>query len=192
MPLDAADLKENTPLDDALYNRHFKIVDILLPKTKSFNAGKYNKHYKRYPLHVAATTFLPDFAKMLLKEGAQVSVLDEDDNTPLHIALQCQHQLVAEVLAKHTSDEDVDQRNKQGQTPLFLTAKFGNAGKARNILIKKGARIDIPDNEGNTPFSIYFHQHGCLIKEDVSIFCKYILFLIFVMICDSKINVFAT
>lgn len=122
---------------------------------------------------MAATAPIPDLTKSLIEKGAAIKVFDEDDNTPLHIALQCEKRDIAEILAEATSSEDVNHRNKQGQTPLLLTTKLSaERVLLLKILIQKGAKIDIADNEGNTPFSIYFHQHQSLIVEDSSIFCK--------------------
>ena len=70
-----------------------------------------------YPLHVAAEFGQVDAARLLLEYGANVSLLDlENDSIALCWAAFFGRPEVAEVLL--SAGSDVNQRNKHGLTPL--------------------------------------------------------------------------
>jgi ankyrin repeat protein len=70
-----------------------------------------------YPLHVAAEFGQVDAARLLLEYGADVSLLDlENDSIALCWAAFFGRPEVAEVLL--SAGSDVNQRNKHGLTPL--------------------------------------------------------------------------
>lgn len=173
VPIDVLDSRGNTPLDDALFTRNFEAVEILLFESKKFHPAKYNNHYKNYPLHIAATCTKIELTENFLLNGAKIDILDEDDNTPLHIALQCNNLQVALFLTMRTNDSVFNKRNKKGQTPLLLVTRFPS--KIVQLMIDKGAKIDVPDNEGNTPFYNYCNENNAFIVTDVSILGKYLL-----------------
>lgn len=175
VPIDVLDSRGNTPLDDALFARNFGAVEILFLQTKKFYPGKYNKHYKNYPLHIAATCPKIELTENFLLNGAKVYALDQDGNTPLHIALQCNNDQIALLLATGTYDFEIDKKNNKGETPLLLATRLIEAREIIQLLIDKGAKIDEADNEGNTPFYNYFHERNALIDTDVSILGKYLL-----------------
>ena len=47
-----------------------------------------DKRFKWTPLHYAAERIRSDIAKLLIKEGADLNLMDNDGDTPLHIVFQ--------------------------------------------------------------------------------------------------------
>lgn len=84
--VDLKDDHEYTPLMLALESGYSKLVRVLL------EAGANHKvifSYSQYtPMHVAAYYAYGDILKALIKAGADLNALDEDQCTPLHIAVQ--------------------------------------------------------------------------------------------------------
>ena len=90
--------------------------------------------------------------QLLLDNGAQVDVRDEDGNTPLILAAKGASrpetiQLLIEKGAK------VNARNNDGWTPLMIAAR-GSGWQSIQLLIKKGAEVNVRNNDGWTPLMI--------------------------------------
>ena len=90
--------------------------------------------------------------QLLLDNGAQVDVRDEDGNTPLILAAKGASrpetiQLLIEKGAK------VNARNNDGWTPLMIAAR-GSGWQYIQLLIKKGAEVNVRNNDGWTPLMI--------------------------------------
>jgi ankyrin repeat protein len=107
--------------------------------------------------------------EFLIENGADANgALPETAETPLHAALSkansLAHERVVEVLlraganpnaaAKHGSDTGTFMRDARtkGETPLHRAAAFATEG-AIDMLIEKGARLDVRDSNGDTPLS---------------------------------------
>ncbi len=89
----------------------------------------------------------------LLAAGASVEdrVLPYGD-TCLHLAARAGPTALAAILDSSISAHNyINSKNSNGETPLFMAIKKQDA-KAARILLEKGARVDIQDNEGNTPY----------------------------------------
>ncbi|RZC42084.1 Ankyrin repeat domain containing protein, partial [Asbolus verrucosus] len=157
--LEVVDNDGNTPLDDALFNRHFELFRTLTKNVEKFDVSKFNRRHKCYPLHVAATQKSLDLVEFLLKQHAKLDVVDDDGNTPLHLALQCDHKEVLELLLKHDIDNvAANITNKKGQNILHVAAsKDWDVEMWMKMLVEK-VRIDVVDNDGNVPFDICFHR----------------------------------
>jgi ankyrin repeat protein len=81
----------------------------------------------------------PEIVKKLLKNGANVKVIDEDDNSPLHIACSYGHTKVVKLLLKNGADVNIV--DKYGDTPLHLACYRGHT-EIRKLLeehIERGA-----------------------------------------------------
>jgi ankyrin repeat protein len=154
VPVDVADVDDNTAIDDALFSRHFDVFDFLLTKSP-FDVNKRNKRHKRYPLHVAASTNTLDLVELFLERGARVDVVDDEGNTPLHDAVASYKDDVVLLLVNDSRALDI--QNKKGQTPLHLAMQQAERDLI-NPLVDKGAQVDLVDNDGNTPFDVLFNQ----------------------------------
>jgi ankyrin repeat protein len=166
VPVDVVDLDDSTAIEDALFNRHFEVFNLLLTKS-NLDVNKCSKRHKRYPLHVVACTGTLDLVKSFLHKGAKVDVVDEDGNTPLHSAVNYGHKQV--FFAMLESDPGaLHIKNNKGQTVLHLAAEKQTKSWIK-LLVAKGARIDAVDSCGRTPFQILFHA-DCVICEELLLF----------------------
>lgn len=88
----------------------------------------------------------PSFVKALIQAGENVSGIDSDLNTPLHLTV---HRSFAKLLIEHGAD--VCARNSEGKTPLHTACEQGLLGVAE-LLIEQGASVhDTTTNQRWTP-----------------------------------------
>ena len=100
------------------------------------------------------TTVLPasrgdtNTVRRLVKElGADVSITDNDGETPLHAATRNGHgDTVSALLGAEVAISD-----NHGSTPLHAAATNGHAGIARVLVKEFGADVAAVDNFGDTP-----------------------------------------
>ena len=105
---------------------------------------------KSQPLHIAATYGLLGIARLLVKGGADVSVVDSLGNTPLFYASYWGSEGMAQLLID--TGADVSAVNNEGETPLHHASRKGHEGVAR-LLIDRGADVSAANNKGETPLS---------------------------------------
>ena len=123
-----------------------------------------------------------EIAKLLLANGANVNVKDEDNITALHLAAQNGHLEIAKFLVENGANVNV--KDEDNVTALHLAAQNGHTGivslliandvdidvkisdgrtslriaaekgyiEIAKLLIEKGANVDEKDNYGQTPF----------------------------------------
>lgn len=97
------------------------------------------------PLIDAVKNDRTDDVVKLIKSGADVNATDKDGNTALHFA---RNRAVVEMLLVR-SHQLLNQANVIGNTPLMLAAKEDRK-KVVDVLIEKGAIIDVKNENGNT------------------------------------------
>ncbi|XP_044260923.1 uncharacterized protein LOC123008925 [Tribolium madens] len=146
------DCQGTTPAEEALYNHHFKVFDIM--DLSNFDVNKYSRRYKKYPLHVATTcrrklTLVEKFIKL----GAKTNVCDEDGNTPLHT---CQNDEILTLLV-NSDKSGLNVQNLKGQTILHLLVKERKY-KLLLSLVDQGGDVNIIDNDNNTVFDLLFDK----------------------------------
>jgi ankyrin repeat protein len=106
----------------------------------------------RTMLHIAISGGRTQMIWLLLDYKANVTLYDRDGLTPFLIALARNMNDVARVLMED-HDVDVHTANRQGQTPLHITAAQGNADIAYHIL-QHNAHANVQDHKGDTPLHI--------------------------------------
>ncbi len=171
--INASDPQGQTPLTQSLQSDSFfggKTFNYLVGHGASLTKADADG---QAPIHAAAQGDL-DAVSRLLSGGVSVNSRDAYDNTPLHLAVAAGSPEVAAALIN--SGADVDLRNGRGDTPLHLamrlaglpggavpvpdvgTAKQSLEDTDRNdglaleaLLIKRGAKVDLPDQFGLTP-----------------------------------------
>jgi len=148
----AAESKTISGLDGAL--------DIWKRHPQQLNINQANR-WAETPLHVAAWGSLNSVEK-LLAAGADRNVRQEDDQVPLHcaglsergevrrniVALLCRGEI-----GPHIGAQDVD-----GRPPIF---DFLDDPVCMQILIDRGARLDLLDTSGKSAF-----HHACIQDEN--------------------------
>lgn len=101
-----------------------------------------------FPLHVAARNGQVAIARELVMHGADLSVLNRDGKTPLEVALTNGKTQVAQMLVEHGAP-----LNPQDMLPRL--ARGGIADRdVFEFLLRRGADIDLPDTQGETPLHI--------------------------------------
>ena len=112
--------ESETPLQIGCDIDFHQAAEVLLElgcEVKTKNLESYS------PLHYAARNNIGKLAEMLLQYGADASVkTDEDEMTPLHLAVVYGSVHAAQVLLEH--GVDVEATNKVGKTPLAVAASW--------------------------------------------------------------------
>ena len=124
-------------------------------------------------LHIASQSHLSRIMELLLKSGADVDAKDDDNMTPLQLALiesraspddDVSRSTAAQVLLEHGASAHL--RNKDGQTPLHLASlhQFPNTMAS---LLKFGAEVDARDNDNMTPLHLALPRSRGYPDDDV-------------------------
>ena len=91
------------------------------------------------PLHEAAAQGDMSTVIGLIKNKADLVVIDCEGYTPLHTALANKRSLVARLLVEHGAPVNV--KNLKGQTPLYIASSNGDVESVR-LLLKYRAAVD--------------------------------------------------
>jgi ankyrin repeat protein len=133
----------------------------LINAIKSLNQKKINRYlscninfnYKdedgKTPLIWACLQNSYKTVEKLLKKNASLEISDEDGKTPLIWASELGYKNIIELLLKDTNII-IDRRDKYSMSALAWASLNGNT-EIMNLLIEKGADIDLIDRDGNTP-----------------------------------------
>jgi len=138
-------------------NRHAEIVQFLLNlKIQSTLVDEYGN----LPIHRAAAYGECNVLEQLLAYNAfGINKPNMYGWAPLHLmALKSENNFRRESIEKIivlllAYGADINQQDSKGKTPLFLATEKGNSATVE-LLLKKGARSDIADNEGNYPLHL--------------------------------------
>ena len=110
---------------------------------------------RRTALHRAIAGGHTDAARVLMLAGANVRLVDRRHRSALHYAIEGGHLQLAEnvIIGGAHLSEDVD-----GETPLHLAAAHDD-GAFVGTLLRRGASVDVPNDEGNCPLHVAI-KHG--------------------------------
>ncbi|CAG9983691.1 unnamed protein product, partial [Clonostachys byssicola] len=104
-------------------------------------------------LHLAIVHGKTDICKLLMRRGS-LEALDDRGRTPLLLATEYERWEIAQELVK--LEADVNARGPFGWTPLHWVAHArtdANLGLGE-LLLNKGARVDVANRDGMTPFHL--------------------------------------
>lgn len=119
--------------------------------------------YNLSPLCKAVSSKNVGAVTMLLQLGASVNLpCGQEEQTPLHYAAANNSSVLIKILHDHGAQKSLNIRDANGATPLMhgltsnkLTLEGGlTRPDAALDLMKLGANVNIPDNEGLTPLHI--------------------------------------
>lgn len=99
------------------------IVKLLVSKGAKVNC-RCPEDYSTTPLHIAIKYKHPGVAKFLLQNGANPNVINNNGNSPLHIAALCSEKTFVKLLYENNVKMDV-RKPLSGATPLFIAAEAG-------------------------------------------------------------------
>lgn len=115
------------------------------------------------PLMIAAQKGYSRVARILLENGAKVSVTADRDFTALHCCCQGGHLEVAKLLVE-AGGSDLEARDRSSCTPLFVAATRGHWQIVR-VLIEAGANPNASQSCGSTPlFYAAFNGHLAVVR----------------------------
>ncbi|MEG4458848.1 ankyrin repeat domain-containing protein [Microcoleus sp. N9_A1] len=136
-----------TPLHTA---RSKAIAQILLSAGAKVNIKEENARNGKGTtlLHNAAKIGFKELVQQLIKDGANVAILDSEKRTPLHLAVDRGSQDIAELLIANGAR--VNARNANGQTPLYRAIAIGH-NEIAALLINNGTDVNNIDGSGTTP-----------------------------------------
>ncbi len=113
------------------------------------------------PLHCVALSYFrdvaPEVATTLIQAGAEVDIRDHNKNSPLHLAVECQHPAVVELLLKKHCQLDI--LNNRGETPLLNAVKMRDTTIVSQ-LVTAGADPNIRDDRGLTALAVAIRQQN--------------------------------
>ncbi|KAI5786238.1 ankyrin repeat-containing domain protein [Pyronema domesticum] len=148
-------LLSNTPLIVAAQRGHGAVVSLLLE-----NGASIHQQDRSYTTPLAFATLYghPEVVNILLNSGANIDALDILEMTPLSLAAQRGHASTVHMLLERGADiHSPDKHRKktpEGRSLLSVAVqRFGckSNDKILDFLLKRGANIDAPDQNGCTP-----------------------------------------
>ena len=123
---------------------------------KGTNTNIKDDLYGDTPLHWAVRLGDYNIMRILIKHGADTSLMNNNGETPLYYAVKTQHYYALMMLIEVNADVNV--ANRDGITPLHLVASRGHTD-AVEMLIEAGADLDAISPNGLTALHLAI-RHG--------------------------------
>lgn len=133
---------------------------------------------KASPLHLCCQWGLTKVLQTLIDHGANVNSVDVDNKTPLHTAIDNQHDEIISILLRHPSI-DLKLRDKQGNTPFATALTVRNHKAAQRILDRLPNAAERMDQRGRN------FLHLAIMKDDL----ESVLFLLAIQVdVNSRVH----
>lgn len=169
------------PLHTALINQRYEvfqnILDVMVTLPDAYaRVNAYNFHHQT-PLHLAVITNQAHAVDLLIRAGADTTLVDRNGYTPAHLAVlyertECLKNLLKYLRQGVSSKEPFPELNFRcydGFTPAHLAAQLDNLA-AMKLLVYGKANVDLPDGKsGRTPL------HHAVENDDLSLAAYLIL-----------------
>jgi len=144
-----------TPLHTAAENDNYEIATILLESNPGCINSLKNKKDRLTPLHIVSDAGYSNTCEVLLKFGADVSLVNGQSMTPVHLAARNPSEPVLRKLLERGANLNtklVNTVDGDGRTPLFVctSSKGRGATECMLTLIEFGAELDIQTDDGYT------------------------------------------
>ncbi|CAB3983026.1 serine threonine- phosphatase 6 regulatory ankyrin repeat subunit A-like [Paramuricea clavata] len=134
----------------AAQNGHSETVLTLLKKGVPLHmpnkSGEVSLHAAVHCGHVGVV-------KALLNKGASVDTKTKDMYTPLHIAVQHRQPRVVQTLLGYGANVHL-KGGRLEETPLHIAARIKGGTGVADMLLKSGANVDVPQENGETSLHI--------------------------------------
>lgn len=115
---------------------------------------------KASPLHMCCQWGLRNVLHTLIDHGANVNAVDCDLKTPLHVAIENQHEEIIGILLCHPGI-DLKIRDKSGNTPFAAALQVRNNKAAQNILERLPNAAEQMDQRGRN------FLHLAIMRDDL-------------------------
>ncbi|SPR09603.1 ankyrin repeat domain-containing protein [Orientia tsutsugamushi] len=150
----------NTALSSAIKRGDAKAVLDILNENPGLVNFQQDVDFKT-PLHTSVEHKQKEITKLLLERNANVTLQDNNGNTPLHFAARNHDFKMTEILLSH-GNAIVDMQNNKGQTSLHLASTRPHTYQGASALLSKeslsiaqtllthGANVNLEDEDSNT------------------------------------------
>ena len=138
-----------TPLQDAIYYRHFRIAKLLINRGSPLDSKNINGETA---LHIAAKNGYIDIVKALLAKGASINIVDGDGNLPYELIPELMFEDDKELLSILKPENTAEDSNSNFSTSQVITIDIPMINKTRTITMDgKNKTIDdqIVDNKSH-------------------------------------------
>ena len=144
-----------TPLHTAAENDNYEIASILLESNPGCINSLKKQTERLTPLHIVAEAGYSNTCEVLLNFGADVSLVNGQCMTPVHLAARNLNEPVLRKLLERGAYQNtklVNTVDGDGRTPLFVctSSKGRGATECMLTLIEFGAELDIQNDDGYT------------------------------------------
>lgn len=111
-----------------------------------------DKIHNRSAVHLACWLGYSDCLSILLNYGASVTTVDNNNQTPLHLAIANKKYECAKEILKYMG-EWIDVGDKDGNTALHLAVDLSST-ECVSLLLESNAKVNISNRSGLTPLHI--------------------------------------
>lgn len=162
--INAVDSYGNNALMLAVYSGDVDAVKYLLNFHKDQNQNILENvtpidlmHFNKdllSPLHLAVHLNNVKIVKVMLDAGLDANILGKYKETPIMYATRANNAEMIDILLHHNSENhaNINQRNREGLTPLMLASQNRDRSEAFYALLKSGAEILMKDYVGRNAF----------------------------------------
>jgi ankyrin repeat protein len=152
--------------------------DLDSPRHSPNDGGDTTPTTRESPLHMCCTHGLAKVVQTLIEHGANVNSLNHENKTPLHHAIQNQHESIIAILLRHPSI-DMKIRDKLGNTPFATALTVRNHKAAEKILDRWPTCAEQIDSRGRN------FLHLAIMREDL----ESVLFLLAIQVdVNSRVH----
>ncbi|XP_034040171.1 nuclear factor NF-kappa-B p100 subunit isoform X2 [Thalassophryne amazonica] len=149
------DANGDTPLHLAVINQQVGVIQQLihiLLSSQQQNIINTANHLQQTPLHLAVITHQVKVVEVLLRAGADPSLLDQDGRSPLHLAALASDDATLRCLLAHLGERHahlVNMADYHGLYPLHLAVRRGSE-RCLRLLVEGGAKINAPEHKSGS------------------------------------------
>jgi hypothetical protein len=131
-----------------------------------YTHGDYKFPGGTKPIHVAVLYVLKPLILELLRLDPQcLNIKTSDGRTPLHIALENNHEEILEFLIQQGASLKI--ADERGRTPLHVAIESGSE-IAVTLLVTAGANVNVIQSDGGTPISVAVENRWDLLASFLS------------------------
>lgn len=155
----------DTPLHLAIIHQQTSVIQQLihtLLSSQQQNILNTANHLRQTPLHLAVITRQVKVVEVLLRAGADPSLLDKDGRSPLHLAALAGDTATLRPMLAHLGERHahlVNTPDYHGLHPLHLAVRR-DGERCLRLLVEGGAKINAPEQKsGNTALHLAVREN---------------------------------
>ncbi|XP_060942990.1 nuclear factor NF-kappa-B p100 subunit [Limanda limanda] len=155
----------DTPLHLAVIHQQAGVIQQLvhtLLSSQQQNVLNVSNHLRQTPLHLAVITRQVKVVEVLLRAGADLSLVDKDGRSPLHLAALAGDSATLRPLLAHMGEHHahlVNSADFHGLHPLHLAVRR-DGERCLRLLVEGGAKINAPEQKsGNSALHLAVREN---------------------------------